>query len=106
MGTVNVVWCLSSFVGAVQEAAIFRVPQQQLSQFSASPSDGNVKGCIPFLREGKHYTDQLLPTENPKVTIYEHSKNSGKKPIFRLPKVSNAIKMLIMRFFCITMSYM
>lgn len=60
VGTVNVVWCLSSFVGAVQEAAIFRVPQKQLSQFSASPSDGNVKGRVSFLHEEKHYNSCCL----------------------------------------------
>lgn len=51
MGAVDVVWCLSSFVGPVKQAAIFRVPQQQLSQLSASPSDGNVEGRVSFLSE-------------------------------------------------------
>lgn len=51
MGAVDVVWCLSSFVGPVKQAAIFRVPQQQLSQLSASPSDGNVEWRVSFLSE-------------------------------------------------------
>lgn len=49
VGAVDVVRCLSSFVGAVKQAAIFGVPQQKLSQLSASPSDGNVEGCVSFL---------------------------------------------------------
>lgn len=51
VGAVNVVWRLSSFVGTVEQAAIFRVPQQQLSQLTASPSDGNVEGRVSFLSE-------------------------------------------------------
>lgn len=51
MSAVDVVRCLSSFVGPVKQAAIFRVPQQQLSQLSASPSNGYVEGCISFLSD-------------------------------------------------------
>lgn len=51
MGAVDVIRRLSSFVGPVKQTAIFRVPQQQLSQLSASPSNGNVEGCISFLSE-------------------------------------------------------
>lgn len=54
MGTIDVVWCLSSFVGPVKQAAIFRVPQQQLGQLSTSSSDGNVEGRVSFLSEVKH----------------------------------------------------
>lgn len=53
VGAVNVVWCFSSFVGAVEQAAIFRVPQQQLSQLSAAPSDGNVERRVSFLKGQK-----------------------------------------------------
>ncbi len=53
VGAVDVVWCLSSFVGAVKQAAIFRVPEQKLSQLSASPSDSYVEGRVPFLGEEK-----------------------------------------------------
>lgn len=31
VGTIDVVWGLSSFVGPVKQATVFRVPQQQLS---------------------------------------------------------------------------
>lgn len=53
VGAVDVVWCLSGFVGAVKQAAIFRVPQQQLGQLSASPSDGNVERRVSFLKGEK-----------------------------------------------------
>lgn len=49
MSAVDIVGCLSSFVGAVKKAAIFRVPQQQFSQLSASPSDGNVECRVSLL---------------------------------------------------------
>lgn len=49
MSAVDIVGCLSSFVGAVKKAAIFRVPQQQFGQLSASPPDGNVECCVSFL---------------------------------------------------------
>lgn len=49
MSAVNVVGCLPGFVGAVKKAAIFRVPQQQFSQLSASPSDGNVECRVSLL---------------------------------------------------------
>lgn len=49
VGAINVVWRLSSLVWAVKEAAIFRVPEQQLGQLSAPPSDGDVEGCVTFL---------------------------------------------------------
>lgn len=49
MGAVDVVWSLSSFVGPVKQAAIFRVPQQQLSQLTASASDGDVERRVSFL---------------------------------------------------------
>lgn len=56
MGTVDVVWRLSSFVWPVKQAAIFRVPQQQLSQPAAAPSNGNVEGGVSFLKGEKHPT--------------------------------------------------
>lgn len=49
VGTVNVIRGFSCFVGTVQQAAIFGVPQQQFSQFSAASTDGNVERCVPFL---------------------------------------------------------
>lgn len=49
VGAIDVVWCLSSLVWAVEQAAIFRVPQQQLSQLSAPPPDGNVEWRVTFL---------------------------------------------------------
>lgn len=51
MGAVDVVWGLSSSVGPVKQAAIFGVPQQQLSQLTASPSDGDVERRVSFLGE-------------------------------------------------------
>lgn len=49
VGAVNVVWSFSGFVGAVQQAAIFGVPKQQLGQLSASPTDGDMERSISFL---------------------------------------------------------
>lgn len=49
MSAVNIVGCLPGFVGAVKKAAIFRVPQQQFSQLSASPSDSNVECRVSLL---------------------------------------------------------
>lgn len=63
VGAVDVVWCLSSLVGAVKQAAIFGIPQKQLSQLAAPPSDGNVKGCVSFLCEEQQQTDHFPSTE-------------------------------------------
>ena len=52
VGAVDVVRCLSSLVGKVQQAAIIGVPQEQLSQLAAS-SDGDVEGSVSFLIEGR-----------------------------------------------------
>lgn len=51
MGAVDVVGGFSGFVGPVKQAAIFGVPQQQLSQLTASPSDGDVERRVSFLSE-------------------------------------------------------
>lgn len=51
VGAIDVVRCFSSFVGTIQQAAIFRVPQQQLGQLSATPSNGDVERRVSFLRE-------------------------------------------------------
>lgn len=51
VGAIDVVRCFSSFVGTVQQATIFRVPQQQLGQLSATPSNGDVERRVSFLRE-------------------------------------------------------
>lgn len=53
VSAVDVVGCFPGFVGAVQQAAVLRVPQQQLGQLSAPPSDGNVQRCVSFLSAGK-----------------------------------------------------
>lgn len=49
VGAVDVVRSLSGFVRSVKQATIFRVPQQQLSQLSASASDCNVERRVSFL---------------------------------------------------------
>lgn len=59
VGTVDVVRCLSSLVWTVKKAAIFRVPQQELGQLSASPSDGYVEGRISFLRKRNIHITEL-----------------------------------------------
>lgn len=64
VGAVDVVWCLSSFVGPIKQAAIFRVPQQQLSQLSASPTDSNVEGCVSFLSQDKHREKEMSRSLN------------------------------------------
>lgn len=58
VGAVDVVRRLSSFVGPVQEAAIFWVPEQQLGQLSAAPADRNVQGGVPFLKENMLTAEQ------------------------------------------------
>ena len=49
VGAVDVVGRLPGLVGPVQQAAVFRVPQQQLGQLAAPPPDGDVKGRVSFL---------------------------------------------------------
>lgn len=49
MGAVDVVRRFSGFVGAVQEAAIFGVSEQQLGQLSAASADRDVEGGVSFL---------------------------------------------------------
>ena len=49
VAAVDVVRRLARLVGPVQQAAIFRVPQQQLGQLAAPPPDGDVKGRVSFL---------------------------------------------------------
>lgn len=51
MAAVNVVWRFSSLVRAVQQAAIFGVPQEELSQAAAAPTNGNVEGRVSLLHK-------------------------------------------------------
>lgn len=49
VGAVDVVRSLSCFVRSVKQATIFRVPEQKLSQLSASASDCDVERRVSFL---------------------------------------------------------
>lgn len=53
MGAVDVVRCLSCFVGSVEQAAVFGVSQQQLGQLPTSTSDGDVQRRVSFLGKNK-----------------------------------------------------
>ena len=65
VGAVDVVRRLARLVGAVQQAAIFRVPQQQLGQTPAPPPDGDVKGRVPFLKHRKQEAGRILHSKSP-----------------------------------------
>ncbi len=49
MAAVDVIGCLSSFVGPVEQAAIFRVTEKELSQPAAPSTNGDMKRGVPFL---------------------------------------------------------
>ena len=57
MTAVDVVGRLPGLVGAVQQAAIFRVPQEELSQTAASPANGNVERGVPSLGDRRRGTN-------------------------------------------------
>lgn len=61
MTAVDVVWCLSCLIGLVEQTAIFRVAQEQLSQSAASSTNGNVKRCVPFLERRKTLRTNAMP---------------------------------------------
>lgn len=50
MAAVDVVRRLSGLVGPVQQAAIFRVPEEELSQSATPPPDRDVEGRVSFLQ--------------------------------------------------------
>ncbi len=50
VSAVNVVGCLSFLVGPVEQTTIFRVPQEELSEFATSTTNGNMQSCVTFLR--------------------------------------------------------
>ena len=50
MAAVDVVGRLPGLVGPVQQAAIFGVPEEELGQPAAPPTDGDVEGRVSFLR--------------------------------------------------------
>lgn len=49
VAAVDVVRRLSGLVGAVQQASIFGVPEEELGQAAAPPPDGDVKRSVSFL---------------------------------------------------------
>lgn len=51
VAAVNVVRRLSGLVRAVQQAAIFRVPEEELSQAPAPPTNGDVKRRVSLLHK-------------------------------------------------------
>lgn len=51
VAAVNVVWCFSGLVRAIQQAAIFGVPEEELSKAAAPPTNGDVKGCVSLLQK-------------------------------------------------------
>lgn len=51
VAAVNVVRCLSGLVGSVQQAAIFRVSEEELSQAAAPSTDGDMEGRVSFLEK-------------------------------------------------------
>lgn len=53
VGAVDVVRRLPCFVGSVEQAAVFGVPQQQLGQLPAPTPDGDVQRRVSFLGTDK-----------------------------------------------------
>lgn len=51
VAAVNVVRRFSGLVRAVQQAAIFGVPEEELSQAPAPPTNGDVKRCVSLLHK-------------------------------------------------------
>lgn len=51
VAAVNVVRRFSGLVRAVQQAAIFGVPEEELGQAPAPPTDGDVKRCVSLLHK-------------------------------------------------------
>ncbi len=51
MAAVDVVRRLARLVGAIQQAAIFGVSEEELGQTAAPPTDGDVEGRVSFLQE-------------------------------------------------------
>ena len=49
VAAVDVVRRLSRLVGSVQQAAIFRVSEEELGQAATPTTDSDVKGCVSFL---------------------------------------------------------
>lgn len=51
VAAVDVVRRLPALVGSVQQAAVFGVPEEQLSQAAAPAADGDVEGSVSFLEK-------------------------------------------------------
>lgn len=51
VAAVDVVRRLSGLVGAIQQAAIFGVSEEELGQTTTPPTDGDVEGRVSFLQE-------------------------------------------------------
>lgn len=51
VAAVNVVRRFPGFVRAVQQAAIFGVPEEELSQAPAPPTNGDVQRCVSLLHK-------------------------------------------------------
>lgn len=59
MAAVDVVRGLPRLVGPVQQTAVFGVPEEELGQAAAPPTDGDVEGRVPFLQ--KQEVEMLIP---------------------------------------------